>query len=68
MAIDIYINDVKHRATHLGTCFWVDSDDLPGRRCSQHSLTPDAVHHLQAGGRVFTTGNWYSLQPPTESK
>lgn len=59
----IYINGIKRNATHLGTQFFVDSDSLPMRRCAQHSLRPCAVGHLQAGGRVYTAGNWYSLQP-----
>lgn len=62
----IYIDGVRRRATHLGTPMFVDSDDLPCRRCAQHSLNAISVHHLQQGGRVHTSGHWYSLSPDKE--
>ena len=60
----IYINGERRMATELGVRFWVDSDLLPNRVCSQHSLDKFSVSHLNSGGTVFTSGNRYSLQPP----
>lgn len=57
----LYINNVRHNVTHIGTRFWADSESLPLRRCSQHSLQAASVVHIEAGGRVLTSGNWYSL-------
>jgi len=63
----IYISGEKRRATNLGSRFWVDSDSLPRRRCSQHGLSALATLHLMSGGRVRTSGNWYSLSPDKET-
>lgn len=63
----IYINNVKRQlVTPLGTRFFVDADCLPGRRCAQHTLQPVSVDWLKRGGKVRTSGNWYSLSPDPE--
>ncbi len=59
----IYINGTKHRCTELGPRFFADTPEHPGIPCSQHSLKPESVEHLKAGGVVFTSGNRYSLSP-----
>ena len=46
--------------------FFVDHPSLPYRRCSQRSLKKGATEHLERGGRVFSSGSWYSLKPPIE--
>lgn len=63
MPTTLYINGVKRNATELGVKVYADSDSLPGRRCSCHSFNRGSVEHLKNGGRVFTSGNWYSLRP-----
>ena len=60
----IYINGERRMTTELGSRFFVDSDSLPNRFCSQHSLSKFSVNHLNSGGTVFTSGNRYSLKPP----
>ena len=64
----IYIDGAKHRATGLGLRFFVDSESLPCRRCAQHGLDRAAVAHLKLGGKVRTSGHWYSLTPDKEDK
>lgn len=60
----IYINGVRRLCTGLDASFYADSDDLPGRNCSQHNIGPAAALHLRSGGSVRTLGNHYSTTPP----
>lgn len=61
----IYINGEKRCCTPIDApVFYADLPSLPGRPCSAHRLTEEAVRHLQQGGAVRTSGNHYSLQPP----
>lgn len=63
----IYIDgEPRNLVTPLAERFFVDHPSLPGRRCAQHTLSGYAILHLQHGGRVFTSGSWYSLSPDKE--
>lgn len=64
MHTTIYINGQAHLCTGLYPVLFADSPSLPGRRCSQHTLTPMAISWLKNGGSVRTSGNSYSLSPP----
>ena len=39
--------------------FFLDSDSLPGRPCSAHSLTGTALAHVSNGRWVKTSGHQY---------
>ena len=60
----IYIDGVKRRCTPLAERIYVDSDELPCRRCSCHYISGMAVLHLKAGGAIMTNGHHYSLRAP----
>lgn len=57
---------IPHMVPDLDGKFFVDSTDLPFRRCSQHELRRGATAHLESGGRVKSGGTWYSLKAPKE--
>lgn len=62
----IYIDGKPHNSTQLGSVIFVDHPSLPYRRCAQHTFSESSVRCLQRGGRVFTSGSWYSLSPDKE--
>ena len=68
MPVVLYINGVLHHATHLGYKMVVDHPNHPFVRCAEHSgFGASAVEHLKSGGKVRTSGCWYSLRPDKEN-
>lgn len=65
----IYINGRRRQiAEGFGPSFFVDTDSLPGRRCSQHNVGVKAHFFLLSGLTVRTLGNTYSLEGPEWSE
>lgn len=60
----IYVDGVKRRCTGLGSPMYIDSDDLPRRRCSEHRFSWLALDALKSDGTIRTNGHVYSLRPP----
>ena len=68
MPTTLYIDGVLHHASHLGYKMLVDHPSCPFTPCAEHSGFGQAsVEHLKMGGKVRTSGHWYSLQPDKES-
>lgn len=63
----LYIDGVKHQVVrNLGDKVLVDHPDHPGVPCSQHHLDRESQQCLLSGGKVFASGQWYSLHPDPE--
>jgi hypothetical protein len=43
--------------------FFLDTNELPGRPCSEHSLTGISLSHIAKGYTVTTSGNVYGGKP-----
>lgn len=63
---DIYVNGELRHCTPFGEngyLVFIDTPEMPHRRCSCHTFTPEIFVALNNGGMVKTSGDWYSLHP-----
>lgn len=58
----ILINDVELNIVQVeGNGIFVDHPELRGRKCAFHRLDKSAMHMLESGSAIYTSGNKYQL-------